>query len=184
MPGGGAPHEYLKRPGSEHAPASTVSFFPETTQTGAVRRDTRNSFTKVESNLSKAVSRFVPSELVVGGQTVSTQEIPRLHRASLPGNFIWPGARSNTGPALTHLVAARLASLPANEALLGSGVTGIQRSLAGNAAAGQLSGQSNLPARSASPSRSQTNVEINQLANRIYEMLVKRLASERQRRGS
>lgn len=41
-----------------------------------------------------------------------------------------------------------------------------------------------LPERSAEVSRLPAGVNLDQLANRVYDLLVRRLASERQRRGA
>jgi hypothetical protein len=70
------------------------------------------------------------------------------------------------------------ASFPSRGAL-------IQRSPLPNAAASLRSAASFAPSiATQSPAGAEPALNVNQLANQVYEMLVKRLASERQRRGA
>jgi hypothetical protein len=105
---------------------------------------------------SAPLTHFAPRRVVAGQPAVA-----------MPASFLMP----------TSLMSTSLMS--------GSGV---QRSPSGvgSGSAGTtpgLSGPPELPTLSAFANTAPKGPELNQLANRVYELLVKRLASERQRRG-
>ena len=99
-----------------------------------------------------------------------------------------PEANQLRTPSPTHRVsrAAEATSRTSQTGLIGP--SAIMRQIDGSAPAGTVSATVPMPSASSfgglgTGAQSHQNVDVGQLANRVYELLVRRLASERQRRG-
>jgi len=144
-----------KQPEVERTTVPAASAILATVPTGPL--------TGTEGKLSPALTHRIAPSLAGGGPAYQplASDLAVARRISMAGSFIAPIAQTAMG----------------------------QRAMAsmGQPAIGQTAqppGLSDLRATSLSSTRAQSAAEINQLANRVYELLVKRLASERQRRGN